>query len=166
MSLQLTFINGVVRGTGSDRVGDFTMAGTYDLKTGNCSILKAYHGAHGVTYDGRNEGDGMWIWGLWTIRLIDRGGFHLWPAGEEDPTGRKRKAEQDLPAAQPPARLPPVQVPEPALAPGATSSRQQSSLTPDVPSFCRKKDRFFGFALPFEFPNFSEGPVVEEMPVW
>lgn len=115
MGLQLAFINGVVRGTGTDRVGDFTMTGTYDLKTGKCSLLKAYAGAHSVAYEGRNEGDGLWIWGLWHIRWVDRGGFHMWPYGEEDPTGRKLEAEREAPADPPEVRLTPVEEPEPAV---------------------------------------------------
>lgn len=98
MSLNLTFVNGVVRGEGVDRVGAFSVTGTYDLKTGNCAMNKAYAGAHSLSYDGRNEGDGQWIWGLWRLHTADRGGFHLWPEGEDDPTGRTLRAEQELPA--------------------------------------------------------------------
>ena len=114
MSLRLTFQSGAVRGSGSDRIGDFAMAGTYDLKTGKCSIEKTYRGAHRVSYEGRNEGDGLWIWGLWTIPSLDRGGFHLWPAGEDDPTGRRLRAEREAPAdrARPLVRLEPVGTPE------------------------------------------------------
>jgi len=105
MSLALTFADGRLTGTGSDRVGDFTLDGTYDLTTGGCRILKLYDGAHSVVYDGRNEGDGMWLWGLWDIRGWDRGGFHLWPEGEEDPTGRTLKRENELPAPKRNARV-------------------------------------------------------------
>lgn len=111
MSLELTFVNGAVRGGGSDRVGDFTMAGTYDLVSGHCTIQKAYAGAHSVSYEGRNEGDGLWIWGLWNIRSLDRGGFHLWPEGEDDPTGRTLRAEKELPAERPRLKLEPVGAP-------------------------------------------------------
>ena len=103
MALNLTFVNGVVRGEGVDRVGPFSIAGTYDLVTGNCTMTKAYAGAHSLSYEGRNEGDGQWIWGLWHIRAYDRGGFHIWPEGEDDPTGRKLRAEKELPA--PPAKV-------------------------------------------------------------
>jgi hypothetical protein len=108
MNLQLTFANGVVRGGGADRVGDFTMSGNYDLKNGDCSLVKCYDGAHSVVYEGRNEGDGLWIWGLWNIRNFDRGGFHLWPEGEDDPTGRKLKEVKDVPADEKRVRLEPV----------------------------------------------------------
>ena len=113
MSLYLAFFQGIVRGGGSDRIGDFDLTGSYDLATGNCTVLKAYHGAHGVSYAGRNEGDGQWIWGVWTIRAFDRGGFHIWPEGEDDPTGRRLKAEKEQPAEQPRVRLAPDLEPEP-----------------------------------------------------
>ena len=110
MRLILTFKDGVISGGGSDRVGDFDMRGTYDLKSGACSIVKSYVGAHNLIYDGRNEGDGMWIWGLWHIPGDDRGGFHLWPAGEDDPTGRRLKEEKDIELERPRVRLVPVKV--------------------------------------------------------
>jgi hypothetical protein len=110
MRLFLTFKEGFITGAGSDRIGDFDMRGTYDLVTGACSIAKTYHGAHAVEYEGRNEGDGLWIWGLWTIRPFDRGGFHLWPAGEDDPTQRRLKAAKDLELDRPRVRLVPAEV--------------------------------------------------------
>ena len=102
MSLNLMFTEGIVRGEGVDRVGEFAIAGTYDLKSGNVRLTKAYAGAHSLDYEGRNEGDGQWIWGMWRHLTLDRGGFHLWPEGEDDPTGRKLHAEHELPA--PPKR--------------------------------------------------------------
>ena len=112
MSLNLTFIHGVVRGEGVDRVGEFSISGTYDLKTGNCLLTKAYVRAHSLRYEGRNEGDGQWIWGLWHLRGFDRGGFHIWPRGEDDPTGPKRRAEQELPAP-PRVKWQPIEEPAP-----------------------------------------------------
>jgi hypothetical protein len=113
-ALNLTFANGEVLGDGSDRVGEFTMAGSYDLKTGRCDLVKAYIGAHALSYEGKNEGDGKWIWGLWRMTL-DRGGFHMWPAGEDDPTGQKLRAQQELPPPQRRRRIkPPPLVEEPA----------------------------------------------------
>lgn len=52
-------------------------------------MVKQYVGAHRVAYDGYNEGDGKWLWGVWNIAEEDRGGFHFWPAEEEGPTGRR-----------------------------------------------------------------------------
>jgi hypothetical protein len=100
MGLWLTFASGRVIGEGCDRVGDFVMSGAYDLRDGRCSILKSYVGSHDVLYDGRNEDDGMWIWGLWRLQQLDQGGFHLWPEGEQDPTGRKLRAEERRPHAR------------------------------------------------------------------
>ena len=114
MSLNLTFAGGVVRGDGFDRIGEFTIAGTYDLRTGNCTLTKVYVGAHALAYEGRNEGDGQWIWGVWRM-LIDRGGFHIWPEGEDDPTGRKLHEERELPAPPQKRKIkPPPLVEEPA----------------------------------------------------
>src|SRR5262245_57147424 len=95
MGLQLTFAKSQISGEGCDRVGDFIMSGEYDLRTGGCVIHKRYLDAHDVLYEGRNENDGMWLWGLWSIEKLDRGGFHLWPAGESDPTGRKLHAARE-----------------------------------------------------------------------
>lgn len=103
--LHITFVEGRIAGHGTDCVGDFILAGTYDLKTGRCTFTKTYLGEHAVKYDGCNQNDGMWIWGTWEIRSLDRGGFHLWPWGEHDPTQRHRHTARDLPdgAEAPPA---------------------------------------------------------------
>jgi hypothetical protein len=97
MAQQLTFTNHRITGQGADVVGDFLMTGKYDLRTGGVVLHKRYLDAHDVLYEGRNENDGLWLWGLWSIRSFDRGGFHIWPAGEDDPTGRKLHEELELP---------------------------------------------------------------------
>jgi hypothetical protein len=97
MNLQLMFAANRVSGEGSDRVGDFLINGEYDLRDGRCVMHKRYVEAHDVLYEGKNEDDGLWLWGLWSIRSFDRGGFHLWPAGENDPTGRTLSAELQQP---------------------------------------------------------------------
>jgi hypothetical protein len=97
MSLHLTFAAGKITGSGSDTIGNFTIAGSYDLTGGRCSFVKSYIGQHSVDYAGCNQNDGLWIWGTWTIRDFDRGGFHIWPHGEEDPTKKKLKSERDAP---------------------------------------------------------------------
>jgi hypothetical protein len=84
--LALACQNGVLTGTGSDRVGPYTVDGTYDPATGHCEWTKQYLGKHRVAYRGINDGHG--IWGVWEIRILgglyrDRGGFHLWPAGTD-----------------------------------------------------------------------------------
>ena len=103
MDLKLTWSNGTITGRGSDRVGPFTIDGTYDPATGQCEWTKQYVGKHAVAYRGVNDGHG--IWGVWEIRqlrglYVDRGGFHIWPRSKGDPTQRHLEAENDLPIAQ------------------------------------------------------------------
>ena len=96
MSLSLQFVEGRVAGSGRDIIGRFDFSGIYDLKSGRVIMTKQYEGRHRVQYDGANQGDGMWLWGVWNIRSA-RGGFHLWPEGEDDPTQRRLEAEKELP---------------------------------------------------------------------
>ncbi len=96
MRLSLWFVDGKIAGSGADMVGKFTFDGTYDLKTGRCLMTKHYVNAHRLIYDGANQDDGMWLWGLWRFGH-DRGGFHLWPEGEEDPTQRRTSVEREEP---------------------------------------------------------------------
>ena len=98
MRLHLEFSQGVLIGEGSDCVGDFEIRGDYELKTGKCAFIKRYIAQHSVNYAGQNQGDGKWVWGVWTIGRAFTGGFHIWPYGEADPTGEKLKEEADLPA--------------------------------------------------------------------
>ncbi len=86
MSLSLSYADGKLAGRGKDRVGTFTIDGSYDLATGQCEWIKQYVGKHRVVYRGVNDGHG--IWGVWEIRqlgglYIDRGGFHIWPEGTD-----------------------------------------------------------------------------------
>ena len=106
MSLWLAFAEGRVTGGGRDVIGPFSLLGAYDLKSGVVRMLKQYDGAHRVAYEGANQGDGLWLWGLWTLG-VDRGGFHLWPEGEEDPTQRRTRAEREQPAGPQRRRLKP-----------------------------------------------------------
>jgi hypothetical protein len=96
MRLSLGFAAGKVVGCGADIVGKFSFNGIYDLKTGRCLMTKQYENAHRVHYEDANEGDGMWLWGLWRIGM-NRGGFHLWPEGEQDPTERRTTVERRRP---------------------------------------------------------------------
>ena len=107
MDLRLTFRNGDMTGEGRDRVGEFLIKGRYDLSNGKCHWTKKYIGKHDVFYDGFNEGKG--IWGVWEI-VFDRGGFHIWPEGQGDPTNEYLKAEADLPMSLPEAE--PIHMPE------------------------------------------------------
>jgi hypothetical protein len=84
--VRLTCRNGELTGNGYDRVGSYTVDGTYDVGTGKCAWTKQYIGKHSVAYRGASDGRG--IWGVWEIRLLgglyqDRGGFHLWPQGTD-----------------------------------------------------------------------------------
>jgi hypothetical protein len=99
--LDLTWQNGTVTGSGHDRVGAFSINGTYDSVTGECAWTKQYIGKHAVAYRGVNDGRG--IWGVWEIRLLgglyaDRGGFHMWPEGT-DVSQESAATEQAVQAA-------------------------------------------------------------------
>src|SRR3712207_4995313 len=65
--LWLHFGGGRVSGAGRDWVGDFLIRGTYEVEAGAVRLWKQYVGEHVVTYEGRNEGDGKWVWGVWRI---------------------------------------------------------------------------------------------------
>ena len=96
--LHLHFADGKVSGWGCDWVGPFTFDGSYELNTGIVRLHKSYLGGHIVDYAGQNENDGQWLWGVWTISFnADRGGFHLWPKGVDDPTTPRLAAEVEQP---------------------------------------------------------------------
>lgn len=102
MELILTFRGGVMTGEGRDWVGRFIIRGKYEVDSGKCWFAKRYVGKHDVSYQGYNEGKG--IWGLWELPSQGkswRGGFHIWPVAMGDPTGSKLKAEADVPAPEP-----------------------------------------------------------------
>ncbi|HEV3418026.1 MAG TPA: hypothetical protein VG056_14465 [Pirellulales bacterium] len=97
-NLHLTCHDGELAGTGSDRVGPYTIDGRYDLRTGQCEWTKCYIGKHSIAYRGINQGLG--IWGVWELRqlgglFVDRGGFHIWPEGA-DVGAESDEAEQAL----------------------------------------------------------------------
>ena len=93
MELNLTFRRGVLRAEGGDRVGAFTFRGRYDVESGKCWWTKQYIGKHALSYQGYNEGKG--IWGTWEALGSPgwRGGFHIWPVAMGDPT-RPHLAEE------------------------------------------------------------------------
>ena len=98
MSLRLDFRGGFMRGEGRDRVGEFEISGTYQVADGKCRWTKGYLDKHDVSYDGFNEGKG--IWGMWSIAPDWRGGFHIWPVppgeGEGDPDRLSAKIEEPV----------------------------------------------------------------------
>jgi hypothetical protein len=106
MTLAMEFRAGHLAGEGRDSVGEFFVRGVYQLDDGRCTLTKTYPGSHDVIYDGANEGDGKWLWGLWTV-YGHTGGFHLWPKGEADPTGSDLSAEKEIPV-EPARKLMPV----------------------------------------------------------
>lgn len=81
MDLLLSFEDGKISGEGSDRVGVSIVIGRYSPANGECWWLKTYLSAHHITYRGFREGAG--IWGTWEIGSAWKGGFHIWPLGEE-----------------------------------------------------------------------------------
>jgi len=96
MELMLEFELGRMTGTGRDRVGTFTINGTYQVTDGLCEFLKQYPGSHAVNYHGFNEGKG--IWGKWELRQSTcTGGFHIWPDGMADPSQPAMEEEADIP---------------------------------------------------------------------
>lgn len=118
MDLLLEFRDGVVSGEGADGIGFFAIDGRYDPRTGECTWIKAYFGAHSVDYTGYREKKG--IWGLWTIGHV-RGGFHIWPLGEAPATQLlATESEATAPALSP--GLPSPLVPVPLRPPAAPMS--------------------------------------------
>ncbi|MCY2968592.1 MAG: hypothetical protein NT069_34050 [Planctomycetota bacterium] len=93
--LDLRFSDGRISGHGVDWVGEFIVRGRYQTDDGKCWWSKRYIRGHDVSYDGYNEGKG--IWGVWQLLHVQwRGGFHIWPKGlEEDAT---ETAEEEQPA--------------------------------------------------------------------
>lgn len=95
MDLHLEFSAGIISGNGTDDVGPFTIRGGYDTASGECHWTKSYLGSHDVFYRGFREGKG--IWGTWEIRIIDHGGFHIWPRTPEtveEKTGEDRNSSE------------------------------------------------------------------------
>jgi hypothetical protein len=96
MELHLTFRDGRMSGMGRDWVGEFVIAGRYEVESGRCRWTKSYIAKHDVRYDGYNEGRG--IWGTWTLlSMTGTGGFHIWPEGMSDPTQPAMSAEAEVP---------------------------------------------------------------------
>ena len=94
MDLSLTFARGRIHGDGRDSVGQFTMTGRYDVKSGKVVIHKQYVGAHLVIYEGWAE-IRKGIWGVWNLPGIGKDGFHIWPRGMGDPTQVKHASTSE-----------------------------------------------------------------------
>ena len=87
--MDLSFAGGVVSGNGQDDIGLFDVAGRYSINSGLVSWLKAYRGAHRVSYRGYFEKRS--IFGGWKIDAQCHGGFKIWPA----PPGTVGNANSD-----------------------------------------------------------------------
>jgi hypothetical protein len=94
MDMHLTFARGGIAGEGNDDIGAFFIRGKYDAATRECHWTKTYPGSHDVFYRGFREGKG--IWGTWEIDFI-RGGFHIWPRGEDTGDTHAKAEEQPAP---------------------------------------------------------------------
>jgi hypothetical protein len=90
----LTFAKGEIHGEGRDLIGGFLIRGFYSVADGKCRWMKRYVGKHDVSYEGFNEGKG--IWGTWHLDQL-RGGFHIWPEGMSDPSQQTLAAEAEAP---------------------------------------------------------------------
>ena len=78
MQLELTFADGIICGSGTDRLGLFVVRGRYRPDDGTCQGSKRYVGGGDIFIRGYNEGQG--IWGVWELSEKIRGGYHIWPA--------------------------------------------------------------------------------------
>ncbi len=94
MDLLLNFQQGRIQGEASDRVGPSIVSGRYNVSACECWWIKTYISAHHVTYRGFREGKG--IWGTWEIATAWRGGFHIWPLGEEPEEALAQIEEEKL----------------------------------------------------------------------
>lgn len=82
MDLHLVFSRGAITGAGADGVGGFTIYGRYS-DDGECLWTKHYPG-HSVRYRGFRESRGIWgTWDLVEQGARARGGFQIWPEGEQ-----------------------------------------------------------------------------------
>ena len=85
MDLFLRFAEGKMSGTGDDPIGDFTISGAYDTRTGGCSWTKQYVGQHCVEYTGQARDRG--IVGEWRVPgqpVFWSGPFFIWPRASGD----------------------------------------------------------------------------------
>ena len=92
-TLVLTFRGGRMTGSGDDSIGRFTIKGRYDVESKEVTWTKSYLGSHDVYYRGFREIKG--IWGTWEIGEAHRGGFHIWPIGEDEGMHAENVEEAD-----------------------------------------------------------------------
>ncbi|HWA83841.1 MAG TPA: hypothetical protein VG820_10425 [Fimbriimonadaceae bacterium] len=79
MRLKLRFSDGCLSGGGADRIGSFSIVGSYDAND-SVAFVKNYR-THRVSY--RGKWDGAMIAGTWNIvGQIGTGPFEIWPESE------------------------------------------------------------------------------------
>lgn len=78
MNCTLSFLNGLIQGTGIDDIAPFSFNGKY-TESLNVEIIKSYS-SHQVIYIGCADENG--IWGKWKLYNGLTGGFHIWPVKE------------------------------------------------------------------------------------
>ena len=94
MSIELSFNNFVVSGSGIDDIDSFKWNGTYNLEQFKIKMVKSY-ATHIINYKGDIDENG--IWGVWdnpedlsfldeypatfvnNVKAMTYGGFHIWP---------------------------------------------------------------------------------------
>lgn len=99
-SMDLTFCRGRMTGRGQDDVGVFVISGQYELESRQVWWTKTYLGRHSVHYRGVQSG--RTIQGDWSLAIY-RGGFSIWPGGDNTLEGEfflveEKPLEQRLPA--------------------------------------------------------------------
>ena len=82
MHLYLEFLEGKIKGEGTDYVGPWHLSGTFSAESATCQWTKHYVGKHSVDYGGQVSENG--ILGSWEIGDWGRGPFHIWPRNRTD----------------------------------------------------------------------------------
>lgn len=92
MRLALRFHGDALEGSGSDAIGTFTIQGHYTPESEAVAFTKWYL-RDSIEYAG--TWDGTMIAGRWQIgrqRILDEGGFEIWPEGDDEATERMEAA--------------------------------------------------------------------------
>ena len=80
MTVELNLHDGVLTGSGSDRAGTFTLAGSYDNDSGIVNFVKQYT-HYPVNYSGKWSG--KMIRGQWSFGTAPGGNFRLEPVPKD-----------------------------------------------------------------------------------
>ncbi|MFH6950645.1 hypothetical protein ACHRV6_19275 [Flavobacterium sp. FlaQc-51] len=108
MSIELSFANSIVSGSGIDDVAPFRWNGSYNLEQFKLKMVKTYS-THIINYAGDIDENG--IWGLWdnpedlsgfdefgpallqNIKAMTHGGFHIWPKASKSESKEEIREE-------------------------------------------------------------------------